>query len=361
MTSSARPPLRFGIVGCGKIAANHARALAAVPGVEVVGCCDTDLARAQAFAAEHELALAATDFAALVAAGLDAVTVCTPHPVHEEVVLAAAAAGLHVLCEKPIAVTLEAADRMIEATQAAGVTFGVLFQRRFWPAAQRLRAAIDDGSFGAPVLGQVTVLLNRPVSYYADDAWRGRWDTDGGGVLMSQAIHQIDMLTWLLGEPTQVSGFIRTQFFDEHIEVEDSVSASVAFASGATATITATTGANQNLGNRLTVVGGCGAVASITEFPEGQPGVADIWTVPGEVDYRGVYDTDTVANIDLGAIHDGLVPFHTVQIQDFAEAVLTGREPLVTGAQARTSLAVIEGIYTSSRTGTVVDLRDPAV
>lgn len=355
-TPSPRKPLRFGIVGCGKIAANHARAFAAVPGVEVVGCCDPDLARAQAFAAEHGIALAATDLATLIAAGLDAVTVCTPHPVHEEVVLEAAAAGLHVLCEKPIAVTLAAADRMIAATQAAGVTFGVLFQRRFWPAAQRIRAAIDDGSLGAPVLGEVSVLLNRPTSYYSSDAWRGRWDTDGGGVLMTQAIHQIDFLTWFLGTPTQVSGFIRTHFFGDHIEVEDSVSASVAFESGATATITATTGANENLGNRVTIVGASGAVASVIEFPEGQPGVNEIWTVPGQVAYQQVYDTDTLANVDLATIHAGLVDYHTLQIQDFADAVLTGRAPAVTGQDARTSLAVVEAIYTSSRTGTVVDL-----
>lgn len=348
--------MRVGIVGCGRIAGNHARALAEVPGVEVVGCCDTDPARARAFAAEHGLAVAAPDLATLVAAGLDAVTVCTPHPVHEEVVLVAAAAGLHVLCEKPVAVTVAAADRMIAATEAAGVTFGVLFQRRFSPAARRIRAAVDDGTLGTPVLGEVSVLLHRPSSYYSADAWRGRWDTDGGGVLMTQAVHQVDLLTHFMGPPTQVSGFIRTHTHGDHIETEDAASAVVAFASGGTATITATTGANHNLGNRVTVVGSTGAVASLLEFPEGQQAVNEIWTAPGEIDFRHVFDPATRANLDVGEVNAGLVDLHTLQVQDFADAVLTGRSPAVTGADARTSLAVVEGIYTSSRTGTVVDL-----
>ncbi len=109
----------------------------------------------------------------------------------------------------------------------------MLFQRRFWPAARRIKAAIEDGRLGVPTLGQASVLLHRPSSYYAQDAWRGRWDTDGGGVLMTQAVHQIDMLQWFMGAATQVSGFIRTHTHGAHIETEDSASAVVSFASGA--------------------------------------------------------------------------------------------------------------------------------
>lgn len=354
MTSA--PTLRVGIVGCGRIAGNHARAFGAVPGVEVVGCMDTDPQRARAFAAEHDLAVAAGDFETLVAAGLDAVTVCTPHPTHESVVLAAAAAGLHVLCEKPLAVTTAAADRMIAATDAAGVRFGVLFQRRFFPAARRIRAAIDDGTFGTPTLGEASVLLHRPADYYTADAWRGSWESDGGGVLMTQAIHQIDLLVHFLGRPVEVSGFIRTHTHGEHIETEDSASAVVAFESGATATITATTGAAHNLGNRVTVMGATGAIGSMVEFPEGQEAINEIWTVPGEVAFPPAFDALTDANLDIGAINAGLIDFHTLHVQDFALAVLEGRDPAVSGRDARASLAIVEAIYTSSRTGTVVRL-----
>lgn len=348
--------LRIGIVGCGKIAGNHARALQQVPGVEVVGCCDPDLGRAQAFAASHGIEAAVRTLDELIALGLDACTVCTPHPVHEQVVVAAAEAGIHVLCEKPIAVDVAAADRMIAAADRAGITFGVLFQRRFWPAAQRIRAAIDDGRLGTPVLGEASVLLHRPSGYYSADAWRGRWDTDGGGVLMTQAVHQIDMLQWFMGEAVQVSGFIRTHTHGEHIETEDAASAVVSFASGGTATITATTGANHNLGNRVTVIGRTGAIASVHEFPEGSEGVNEIWTVPGELQLGTPICTDAEANLDVKDVNAGLADFHTLQVQDFADAILTGRAPAVTGRDARASLAIVAGIYESSRTGRVVDL-----
>ncbi|MCV2489207.1 Gfo/Idh/MocA family oxidoreductase [Geodermatophilus sp. YIM 151500] len=351
--------LRVGIVGCGRIAGNHARALHQVDDVEVVGCCDPAADRVAAFAAEHGVPYATPGLDGLVELGLDAVTVCTPHPVHEAVVVRAAEAGLHVLCEKPIAVDLAAADRMIAATDRAGVTLGVLFQRRFWPAAQRIRAAVDDGCLGRPVLGEVSVLLHRPAEYYASDAWRGRWDTDGGGVLMTQAVHQIDLLCWFLGRPTQVSGFIRTHAHGAHIETEDSASAVVAFESGATATITATTAANHNLGNRVTVVGETGAIASVLEFPEGQEGVNELWTVPGETHLSTPFDAAREARPDIGSINARLGDFHTRQVQDFAQAVLLGREPAVTGRDARTSLAVVTAVYESSRTGRVVPIAPP--
>jgi UDP-N-acetyl-2-amino-2-deoxyglucuronate dehydrogenase len=347
--------LRVGIVGCGRIAGNHARALQQCPGVEVVGCADADPDRAGRFAGRHGIAHAVGSAEELFALGLDACTVCTPHPVHEQIVVAAAEADVHVLCEKPIAVDVAAADRMIAAADRAGITFAVLFQRRFWPAARRIKTAIDDGRLGMPVLGEVSVLLHRPPSYYSADAWRGRWDTDGGGVLMTQAVHQIDMLQWFMGEPVSVTGNISTRFHGDHIETEDTASAMVTFASGGTATITATTGVNHNLGNRVTVIGTTGAVASVLEFPEGREGVNELWTVPGELSLSTPYDSATHANLDVEDINAGLTDFHTLQVQDFAAAVRIGRPPAVTGRDARTSLAVIEAIYESARTGRPVE------
>lgn len=348
--------LRIGIVGCGKIARNHVQALQALDGVAVVACCDTDLSRARAFAAANGIDNACASTTEMVGLGLDAVTVCTPHPTHEAVVIEAAEAGLHVLCEKPIGVDLDSADRMIDAAERAGITFGVMFQRRFWPAAQRIRKAIDDGSLGRPMLGEVSVLLHRPSSYYAQDAWRGSWETDGGGVLMTQAIHQLDLLQWYLGRPVSVTGFIRTHVHGDHIETEDSASAVIAFESGATATVTATTAANHNLGNRVTVIGETGAIGSLLEFPEGAEGINELWTVPGEENLGTPFSLDITARPDIADINAGLVDFHTQQVQDFADAVRTGREPAVTGRDARTSLAIVTAIYESSRTGGPVSI-----
>src|SRR5262249_28666861 len=163
-----------------------------------VAVCDVDEARARQTATRWKIDRAFGSVEELLASGVDIVSVCTPHPTHEAVVLAAAAAGAHVLCEKPIAIDLDSAERMIAACEKAGVTLGGLFQRRFWPAAQRLRAAIDDGLLGRPVLGHTSVVLHRDPSYYSAAAWRGTWATDGGGVLMTQAIHNIDLLQWLM-------------------------------------------------------------------------------------------------------------------------------------------------------------------
>jgi len=353
--------LRVGIVGCGRIADNHARALHHSPGVEIIGCSDIDPDRAATFARRHGIPDAVGAVQDLFALGLDACTVCTPHPVHEQIVVAAAEAGIHVLCEKPIAVDVTAADRMIAAADRAGITFAVVFQRRFWPAARRIKAAIDDGRLGTPVLGEVSVLLHRPSSYYSADVWRGRWDTDGGGVLMTQAVHQIDLLQWYMGQPVQVTGHIGTRFHGRHIDTEDTAAAVVTFASGGTATITATTGTNHNLGNRVTVIGATGAVASVLEFPEGHEGTNELWTVPGELTLRTPYDDTVDANRDVDSINADLTDFHTLQIQDFTEAIRTGRPPAVTGRDARTSLAVIAAIYESARTGRPVEpARTPA-
>ena len=243
--------LRVGIVGCGNIAGNHLTAFRAAPGVDVVACCDVDPERAAGFATRHGVPAAVPDVEALLDLGVDVVSVCTPHPTHEAVVTAAAARGAHVLCEKPIAIELASAARMIAACDAAGVTLGVLFQRRFWPAAQRIRAAIDDGTLGTPFLGHASVLLHRDTSYYTADPWRGTWATDGGGVLMTQAVHNIDLLAWFMGECVEVSAAHATVKHGAAIEVEDTAVATLRFASGGLATLAASTALTPGLGTRV--------------------------------------------------------------------------------------------------------------
>ncbi|KXF50644.1 oxidoreductase [Rhodococcus sp. SC4] len=354
--------LKVGIVGCGKIAINHAKALHAMPEVELVACSDTSKERADSFAAAHGIAHAYDDLEALLGSGLDAVTICTPHPTHEAIVIAAAEHGLHVLCEKPIAITLDEADRMVEATAAAGVKFGVLFQRRFWPAAQRIRTAIDAGDLGgAPIVATCTVRLGRDLEYYTSDPWRGRWDTDGGGVLMTQAIHYIDMLQWFMGDAVEVTGHVDTLVHGDYIEVEDTVAATVKFSSGGLATITAGTTFAPGLGTQIVVGGRNGHTVSLTEFPEGTPAVNDIWTVAGEEEYRQMHSTAIESDPPLSKIHVGLVPFHQMQIEDFVHAIVEDRAPAVSGRDARRALEIVLAIYESSRTGQPVTLTSGAL
>ncbi|WP_226344158.1 Gfo/Idh/MocA family protein [Agilicoccus flavus] len=347
--------MRAAIIGCGVIARNHVEAWRAA-GVEVAVVADVDAAKATDFARRHDVPLAVADVADALAAGVDVVSVCTPHPTHPAIVLAAAAARVHVVCEKPLSIDVPAAERMVAACEEAGVVLAVCFQRRFWPAARRIRAALVDGSLGPATLGDCTVLLHRDADYYARDAWRGRWDTDGGGVLMTQGIHYVDMLLWFMGEPVEVSGRVATYVHGDHIEVEDSAVAHVTFADGGMATLRCSTAVTPSLGARVSVTGASGGTASVTEFPEGAPGVLDTWSVAGRARFEPSHRADVDPDIDLGAINAGHIPFHTAFVADVLDAIRTGRPPLVTGREALRSLRVVLAVYESARTGRPVRL-----
>ena len=355
-TSSTTPaaPLRVGIVGCGNISGNHIEAFTALENTEVIAVCDVDAARAQQTAESRGISHAVSSVTELLSLGLDIISVCTPHPTHEQVVLEAAAAGVHVLCEKPIAVDVASAERMIAACEAHGVKLGVLFQRRFWPAARELRTLIDDGTLGTPVMGQVSVLLHREPEYYSADSWRGTWENDGGGVLMTQAIHYIDLLQWYMGEVAEVYGTINTYKHGEHIEVEDSAVAVLKFTSGAIATINASTAANPALGVQIRVTGSTGATAELSEFPEGSDGRITIRAAGSAVASTPAHPADAAANVELSAINGALIPHHREQIREFVHAVSHDHLPAVTGQDATNALRILLAIYTSARTGTPV-------
>ncbi len=342
--------LRTGLIGCGKIARTHAAALAALPESAFTACCDTDGDRARDLAARHGVPRVYNDVHEMLHSGqVDAVCVCTPHPSHAPLVVAAAEAGVHVLCEKPMTIALPEADRMVAAAQRAGIRFGVIFQRRFWPASQRIRAALDAGRLGRLTLGECAVRIWRGPEYFAADPWRGKWATEGGGVLMNQAVHALDLFQWFMGPAVEVYGRYATLKHGDAIDVEDTAVATVLFQNGALGTIQAATTINPTLGFRVVVHGDTGATAGVWEQPEGREGTNDLWTVPGEEAYQSIWTAGPAAG-------PGFPAFHTLQIQDFLQAVLDGREPAVTGAEARKSLELILAIYQSSRTGQPVRL-----
>ncbi|GIE94223.1 oxidoreductase [Paractinoplanes rishiriensis] len=328
-------------------------ALQAIPGVEVAAVADAVRERAQAFATAHGIARAFGDGAELLSCGVDAVTICTPHAAHEGAVLAAARHGVHVLCEKPVALDVAQAHRMIAAADAAGIRFGVIFQRRFWPAAARIRAALDDGRLGAPICGGVLARLNRDADYYAEP-WRGSRDAEGGGVLITQVIHHIDLLQWYMGPARRVTGHCAT-LAHPGIDVEDTAGALIEFGSGAVATVQAGTTFRPGLGIQVWVADARGRTAGVAELPEGV-GFTDVWTVTGEEEFTGRYRG---ADLPLAAIHDHLAPFHARQIEDFVAAVREDRDPAVTGRDAVRSLEIVEAVYASARTGATVLLPAP--
>ncbi len=345
--------VRIALVGCGKIAALHALALDTLPQADFVACCDGNRDRAQAMADQYQVPHVFTDANELFHAGLvDAALVCTPHPAHEPVVVAAAEAGIHVMCEKPIATTLGEADRMIAATERAGVTFGVIFQRRFWPAARRIRSAIDAGKLGKLTLGDCTVRLWRGPEYFARDPWRGKWATEGGGILMNQAVHSIDHFQWFMGRATEVMGRIATLRHSSYIDVEDTAVATVVFANGALGSIQASSTFQPAFGFRVTVHGDSGGAVGVWERHEGELGINDIWSISGE---EAMLEGWLAADDGV----PGFPQFHLLQIDDFLNAIIEDRPPAVTGAEARKSLEIILAIYESSRTGLPVTLPMP--
>jgi len=339
--------LRAGVVGCGNVAGNHAAAYRDLPGVELVAVTDLDPGRADALARRFGGRAVAPE--RLFDLDLDLLSICTPHPTHEDFVTQAAGYGVHVLCEKPIAIDMGAAARMVAAAEAAGVLLGVLFQRRFWPAAQRIRRAIDDGTLGQPFLGHASVLLHRDPQYYTATAWRGTWATDGGGVLMTQAVHNVDLLQWFMGQAVEVSAAHGT--FVQPIEVEDTAVATIRFAGGGLATLAASTALTPGLGTRVQVTGRSGATVGLAEYPEGSEAQIDLWAVPGAEAVAAPYRGGLTGDLDLPAINAGLAPFHALQIADFVAAVRDRREPAVTGREAAKSLAILTAIYASAASG----------
>ena len=336
--------VRIGLVGCGNIGQRHAAALAAIADVDFTACCDLEEARARTTAHRFGVADAFGDVGALLRSGrVDAITICTPHPQHAPVLLAAAGAGVHAIVEKPLTTDLDESDRMVDAADRAGITFATIFQRRFFPAAQRIRKAIDEGRLGRLTMGECFARLSRDRAYFARDAWRGRWDTEGGGALMNQAVHVIDMLQWYMGRVEEVYGRWATLKHGDYVEVEDTAVATLSFAGGALGIIEATTTYDPPFGFRVAVHGTSGATASLLEQPELTQGVNDVWTFSGEEAQRASWEREERGR-------PGFPDFHRLQLEDFAQAILGRRAPAVTGAEGRKSLEIIQAIYTSERT-----------
>jgi len=347
-------PVRVGLVGCGKVAGLHAAALLAVPEAEYVGTCDADPGRATAFAAKHGGA-AFADLDALLAAGVEVVLIATPHPAHAAPTVQAAEAGVHVLVEKPMAATLADCDAMIAAAARTGVQIGVISQRRFYEPVRRIKAAIDAGKLGTPALGLFLMYSWRDAAYYASDPWRGRWDTEGGGVLVNQSPHQLDLLLWLIGPAAEVTGFWGN-LNHPTVEVDDTAVASIRFRNGGLGSVLTSVAQKPGVYTKVHVHGSNGASVGVetdrgATFIAGVSGIAeppltDLWTVPGEehrlVEFQAA-DRAAFAGVD------GTTHYHAMQIRDFVRAVRENRPPLVTGDDGRAVVELFTAIYQSNR------------
>jgi predicted dehydrogenase len=347
--------VRTALVGCGKVGQIHAAALRDLPESAFVAVCDRDPARAAAFAGRYGVR-PYDDVAAMIRdAGVQAIFVCTPHPLHAEPVIRAAESGVHALVEKPLAATLADCDAMLAASRKAGTRLGVVSQRRLYEPVQRMKAALDAGKVGVPVLGVFQMFSWRDQAYYESDPWRGKWATEGGGVLVNQSPHMLDLLQWFMGPIEEVSG-CWANLNHPYIEVEDTALAMIRFKRGGLGSVVTSLSQRPGLYVKVHVHGSNGAsvgvetdrgatfVAGVSEIAE--PPLNDIWTIPGEEPLLAGFQAEDRAR--FGRVN-ATTHYHALQIQDFLRAVQDGRPPMVTGEDGRAVVEMFTAVYRSNR------------
>ena len=330
--------LRYGLIGAGVVAGMHLEAIAALD-VELVGIAALDRDAAEARGREYGCrAFGESD--KLLAEGLDVVVVGTPHPSHAELTIAALETGAHVLCEKPLAPEAREADEMINAADNAGRLLGVCFQQRFRPVIAAAHRLVGDGRIGALVRASIVDPLYRPNAYYRAAGWRGTWKGEGGGVLMNQAPHTLDLLCHLAGPPETVWGVAQRRA--QPMEAEDTATALLSFAGGAVGTLAVST-LEPGL-QRIELVGDCGRIEIVGEslvFERFEPPISQHLTSASEMFAAPVCVAEPV---ELPPGRGDHLAVHA----DFAAAVREGREPRVPAREALCSLELANAIVLST-------------
>ena len=343
------------IIGCGKVAHLHAQAIGNLANAKLTAVWSRTPESAEKFAEQYGVK-AYRDIQTMIReSGIDLAIVCNPHPFHKEVTLEVVRAGAHVLVEKPLASTLADCDAIIEACRKADVRLGVVSQRRWLKPVRRIRQAIDDGKIGTPVLGTVNMLGWRDKKYYDSDPWRGTWDMEGGGVLVNQAPHQLDILLWLMGEVDEVYGLWRN-LNHPYISVDDTALAIVKFKNGGIGNILVSNSQKPGIFGKVQIHGSNGASVGVQTdggamFIAGvpsvlEPPVNDLWTVPGEEHLLKEWVREDCEHFEQ---IDPIGYYMERQIEDFLQALDSNRDPLVDGAAGRRTVELFTAIYRSTR------------
>jgi predicted dehydrogenase len=338
--------VHVGLIGAGNISDTHARALRAIPGAEIAAIYAPTRAHAEQLAGRHGGAAFDSLDALLAHRPLEMVVIGSPSGLHAEQGIAAARHGLHVLVEKPIDVTAVRADALIGEAARAGVTLGVIFQDRLKPDVQRLKTLIDGGRLGAPILANARVKWYRPPSYYSGSRWRGTQALDGGGALINQGVHTVDLLLWLFGPVRRV--FAKTIAGLHAIDVEDTAVAVLEFANGAIGTLEATTAAYPGYSRQIELTGSNGTVRL-----DGDD-LAAVDLKDARDDERPAANRQTTSSAASPVVSDPTA--HVRVIEDFMRAVAARQAPCCDGAAGRRSLALVDAIYQSARTSLPVDI-----
>ena len=350
--------IRIGLLGYGKVANLYAEAIQALPNGELVAAAGRNRERRNEFAAKWKIASRDTSAEMAKLDKADMVIVATPHPQHRDGALEALDAGCHVLVEKPMAISVAQCDEMIAAAKNAGKILSVVSQRRWFPACERIKRAINDGKLGKPCLLQLTILSWRDEAYYNSDPWRGKWARDaeggaaeGGGVLINQAAHQIDLMNWFMGPIEEIQGYWGN-FNHPYIEVEDSAVAVLKFRNGGLGSVLASNCQKPGIYAKVHVHGSSGASAGVQTdggamFIAGmstitEPPLNDLWTIPGEEKLLEKFRAEDEA---FFRTINATAYFFTRQLEDLCRALLEGKAPPTSGEDGRETVKFIETMY----------------
>lgn len=355
--------MKFAIVGCGTIAPTHAEALAALPAGEaqLVACCDSIPERAAMFAKRFDIKAQSLD-EILADPAIDALSVCTPSGLHAEIGVPALLAGKHVVVEKPMDITLDACDHLIAAQKQSGKALAVISQHRFDPASVSVKQAIDDGSLGPLVLADARIPWYRTQEYYDSGDWRGTWALDGGGCLMNQGVHTVDLLRWFCGPARSIYAQMRTAAH-ERIEVEDVISATLTFENGAIATLMASTAAYPGFAARIAVHGANGSAViegdrlQILAIKGRESLAGEDATAHALQIAQGGTRSATEHAVAMSAAADPSAVWgdaHRAQLQDFINCARSGGTSVVDGVEGRKAVEMVLGVYEAARLGRAV-------
>jgi UDP-N-acetyl-2-amino-2-deoxyglucuronate dehydrogenase len=339
--------IHIGLIGGGNITGTHARAARAIPGVEIGAIYGSHPEKVANLCLDY----GGTPFhdieKFLDHRPMDLVIIGSPSGLHSEHGINAARHGLHVLTEKPIDISTARADSLIAETEKAGVKLGVIFQDRSKPDVQRLKNYLAEGALGKPILADAQVKWYRPPEYYGNSRWRGKLALDGGGALMNQGVHTVDLLLWLMGDVLSVQAQMVTAI--HNIEAEDAIIALLEFSSGAIGTIIAATSAYPGYPRRIELTGSEGTVT----LEHDRIIRADLRTPHPKL--LGSESSDRNQSATSAVVSD--VRGHQAILEDFLQAIQTNSRPVCDGKEARRSVALIEAIYAAARNGTRTPVR----
>lgn len=345
------------IIGCGKVADAHAQAYKNLPESNFIGVYSPNAEKAASFAAKYRVQAFCNLEEMLHNPLVQAASICVPHPLHPQMIETCSEARVNAIVEKPMAVDLLGCDQSIAAAERAGIKLGVISQRRFYEPVLRVKNAIEAGKIGRPVLATVTVMGWRDQAYYQMDNWRGRWSTEGGGVMLTQTTHQLDLFQWFMGPIDELFGYW-DNLNHPYIEVEDTAVAVIRFKNGGLGTVLVSNSQRPGFYGKIHIHGATGAsvgvqtdggspfVSGITQYVD--PPINDIWTIPSETHLLQDWqeqDEQRCTQIDL------MTYYHKRQIHDFLQAILLDREPAVNGSEGRKPVELFTAIYRSQRDG----------